>query len=379
MSNKKATYLKSGANLWKKSVAVLSLASLYCLFLTRGVSAEGPNISGFVDTTYVYNTNRPATQTNGFRSYDGANNTIQLNNAQVTIEGSLSEGVGYVVETNYGSDAAVNTSGGSGGADDFDIQEAYLTYRIDKTPMPIDIKAGKFVTLQGIEVIESKDNFIITRGFLYGLAEAFTHVGAMATVSAPEVVSLSFGVINGWDLSTDNNEAKSIISRLGLDFGDMLSGGFVFYYGAEKAGNNQDQRFSFDTTWFAKPVDNVTIALQFNAGTEEKSSLIDGAASHWYGFTIQPKVELNDMFGIGARYEYFENLDGDRAPDPNVATRGLILQNITLAPTVNVTESVMFRTEYRYDWASELAFERSDGTFSKGENSTFSAQLIYSF
>lgn len=337
--------------------------------------AASVKISGFIDTSYNVNFNKPLSRTNGYRSYDANEGTILLNNAQVTFEGELSEGVGFVVEPNFGSDAGVNTSAGMGTADDFDIQEAYLTYGLSNAPL--EFKAGKFATLQGFEVIETADNHVISRGYLYGLAEAFTHVGAMATVKAPAIVSLSLGAINGWDLATDNNRDKSLISRLGLDFG-RVGGGFVFYYGIEKAAGSSDARYSFDSTWGARLGEKVNLAWQVNFGQEEHSSLVDGGMSHWVGATLQPKVQFTELLSLGTRYEWFQNLDGDRATDPNAA-RGLVLQNISAAPGFQLTDSILVRLEYRYDWASEPAFEDKNGLFRKGHQSTFTTQLVYSF
>ncbi len=357
----------------------LSMALLPSVSLVR---AEMPKITGFVDTTYNYNFNRPASTSTAFRSYDNAANTILLNNAQLNISGSVGENTGYVIEPSFGSDAALNTSAGSGAADDFDLQEAYITYKVPNAP--IDFKAGKFVTLEGIEVIESKDNFLISRGFLFGLAENYTNIGAMTTVSAPKIVSLSVGMINGWDVMRDNNTGKSLISKIGLNFGDMLNGGFVVYYGPEKSGNTNDQRFSFDSTWFSKPCDKLTLALQFNAGTEEKSAAAGtvnaGGLSHWYGASFQPKIKLCDRTSLGARYEWFQSLDGDRATSANaLVPPGIVLQNLSIAPTLNLTESLMFRVEYRYDWSSQVAFETADGSFSNSTQNTLSSQVIYSF
>src|SRR3989344_3038868 len=113
---------KSEADRAGRTFALLS-GLLLCA--AASLRAEGPSISGFIDTNYIYNFQRPASGANAFRSYDAADDTIHLHNAQLTFQGTMSEGGGCYIGPNYGSDALVNTTGGSGTGDDFDIQEAY--------------------------------------------------------------------------------------------------------------------------------------------------------------------------------------------------------------------------------------------------------------
>lgn len=355
------------------------------------VMADPPKISGFVDTTYNYDMNRPASRITAMRSFDRKTDSFLLNAAQVNIEGSK-EGIGYLAKLAFGTDPSIYKSVGTGAdaglptapssvAYNFEVMEAYLTYKCPKTS--VQFKAGKFVTFEGIEVIESKDNFTITRGHLFGLAEPYTHVGAIAGYAFPKVVELWVGAVNGWDLHTDNNIGKTFLSKLGLNLSDQVTGSFSFYRGAEKTDNTNDARTSVDTTWFIKPSGKLTLALQANAGEEEKFSfadkdgdgIADGGAGHWYGVSIQPLISITDKFGIGGRYEWFSDLDGARHP----GNMTHIIQNITLTPTFNITESLMFRVEYRYDWSTAQVFEGSDGLTNKSIAKTLSSELIFKF
>ena len=352
---------------------------LFCV--QTSLHAEAPKISGFIDTTYGYDFNKPASRTTSFRSLDKRTDTFLLNAAQINIEGSQ-DGIGYYAELVYGTDASVTKAAGTGidsglpaapssVAYNVDLQEAFLTYKCPVTG--IQLKAGKFVTFEGIEVVEAKDNFNISRGFLYSWAEPTTHVGAMIGYALPKYVDFWVGVVNGWDVLTDNNTGKTIVAKVGITPSDKVSGVVSLLRGAEKANNTNDSRTSFDTVWTIKPVDKFALALQANAGEEEKSSLIDGGAAHWYGFGLQPKVTLCDKVSIGSRYEWFSDLDGARTGSRQ------ILNTIAITPTVNLTESLMFRVEYRYDWSTRLVYETSDGAISKGETSTISTQFIYKF
>ncbi len=360
-----------------------SLAAISGIMLGTSY-ADAPKISGFIDTTYNYDFNKPMSRVTALRSFDRRTDSFLLNAAQVNIEGSK-EGIGYYAELAFGTDASVYKSGGTGAdaglpaapstvAYNFELQEAFLTYKCPKTS--IQLKAGKFVTFEGIEVIESKDNFTITRGQLFGLAEAYTHVGALAGYAFPKYADLWVGVVNGWDLHADNNTGKTFLAKLGLSLSDQVSGLVTMSQGAEKNNNTNDARTSFDTTWFIKPVSMFTLAVQFNAGQEDKTSIHPdrlGALGHWYGFGLQPKVDFNKDFFVGGRVEWFSDLDGARTGTSQ------IVKNFTLAPGVNLSESLLFRVEYRYDWSTATAWENSAGAFTNTKTSTVSSEFIYKF
>src|SRR5207249_2763062 len=83
-----------------------------------------------------------------------------------------------------------------------------------------------------------------------GLAEPFTTVGALADRAFGKV-DIGVGVVNGWDLTSDNNNAKTIIGKLGFNFGDPFSIFISGLHGPEQpdgatptsrsvSGNNRD-------------------------------------------------------------------------------------------------------------------------------------------
>lgn len=378
--------LKTRRQGWMMGI-VLSLLSAAPAF------SDAPKISGFIDTTYNYDFNKPASRVTAMKSFDRRTDSFLLNAAQVNIQGDK-DGIGYYTELAFGTDPSVYKSAGTGNdlnttpgsitapstaLYNFEVQEAYLTYKCPVTS--ILLKTGKFVTLQGIEVIESKDNFTITRGHLFGLAEPYTHVGALAGYAFPKYIDVWVGVVNGWDLHTDNNYGKTFLGKVGFTINDMISGLISVSQGAEKNNNTNDARTSVDTTWFVKPVKKLTLALQANAGGEDNTSIADrngdglpdGGQGHWYGLGIQPKYDINDKFFVGGRYEWFSDLDGARTGTTHVH------QNITISPGVNLSDSLLFRTEYRYNWASVSAYEGSDGLFSKSVSPSVSAEFIYKF
>ncbi|MBI2916178.1 MAG: porin, partial [Elusimicrobia bacterium] len=351
-----------------------SFSSIVGLLLTSAIAvqAEGPRISGFIDTTFNYDLNKPGSRITAGRSFDRKTDSFLLNAVQINFDGSEKEGIGYYGELAFGTDASVYKSAGTGAdaglpgapstvAYNLEIQEAFVTYKCPLTG--IQLKAGKFVTQHGIEVIESKDNFTITRGPIFGLFEPYTHVGAMAGY-AFGMGDVWLGVVNGWDLHIDNNKGKSLVARVGLNPSDKSFGSFSMTHGAEKLNNTLDARTTFDLTWFVKPMDNTTIGLQANTGQEDKSAVAGtniGGSAHWYGLGIQPKYDFNKTFSLAGRYEWIQDNDGAR----NGSGLGIVGNSITITPTFNLSDSLVFRAEFRHDGASAKVYEKSDGTFDK--------------
>lgn len=375
------------------------------LMLTLSVSstgwAEAPNLSGFVETSYNLNFNRPPSQTQRGRSFDFHTNSFIFNAFHLKAVGSIGEDAGYVGELIAGSDARVIKdpftqvagagTAGSGAASNVEYHEAYAWY---KCPLMngVTFTAGKFATLEGIEVIEGPDNYTVSRGFLFGLAEPFTHTGFKANYAFTDQFDLTLGLVNGWDTLTDNNRGKTIIGRVGLNLGDLFNGGISFTYGAEKdnlktaataasLAAQDDKRTSLDATFWSKFNDMVTVAWQANYGEEEKASAYTaGLGATWFGFGIQPKITVSDKFWVGARYEYFEDKDGARTA-PAVA-KPHALQNITIAPAWKIYDPLTFQVEGRYDWSSQSYFEQKDGAvanFNAAQQFTVGAKFDYVF
>ena len=339
-----------GGKLLSLSVAVFCLL----LHITKMPEAfaqdSGIALSGYVETTYNYNFSDVTT--NALRSYDSKANQIALNNVHLVASGSSSEKVSYTTEIDFGTDAAVHGLLHQGsdlpGPVAVDIQEAYFTYAFSDD---FTFTGGKFVTFQGIELIEGPTNPTVSRGYLFGLAEAFTHVGGYATFTASEQIELRLGLINGWDLLIDNNKSKSIISRLGVNLGDPLSFGISFYYGAEQE-TSTDARNSIDLTGVTNIFPGVTLNFQGNYGTEK----IDGADATWIGFGLQPVIMLSENVDLGLRAEYFSDEDGARTGQTDFSAF-----NFTIVPTFKC-DGLTFRFEYRLDSANEKVFLKDDGT-----------------
>lgn len=343
--------------------------------------STAPTISGFIDASYNYNVNRPANGVNGAFSYNNQHNNLALNAAHLALNGDAGGGLTYTVEIDVGNDATLNHSNNSPQPQPtnpylnlFDIQEAYATYKVGK----LGFKFGKFVTYNGIELIESPSNPTISRGYLYGFAEPITHVGALALFQATDQLDIAVGVVNGWDLVADNNGAKTIVYKAGFNPSPTLALTLSGTLGPEQANTplqpNADEnwRETVDLTGMAK-VSMVDLWFQGNYGRESKV-LMNGGDAQWFGFGVQPLIHLSDELTLGLRAEFFKDNDGART--------GTVQQlfNFSAAPAYAFTKHFQMRLEGRVDISDQAIFIGNSGlTDTKKNQVVFLTEGIATF
>ena len=156
---------------------------------------------------------------NEFRFYEFYNN-YTFNMAEFSIKKEPSERYpwGYGLVITGGEDARKNHAIGIFRDKDdnfpfrntvpFDLQEAYGSYKIP-VGSGLTLKAGKFVTLLGYEVIESPNNLNFSRSLLFTLATPLTHVGGLASYAVTDWLTITAGPVVGWDIADDNNGTMS--------------------------------------------------------------------------------------------------------------------------------------------------------------------------
>ncbi len=306
--------------------------------------APTPQISGFVESAYHLNLSKPKGAVPvPLRSYDGASgNSFLLHAAHLAVSHSFTDDVSAFISIDAGSDAAFNELASTAYA--FDLREAYAKY----SHSGFTVVAGKFVTYEGIEVIDGPLNPTLTRGFLYGLAEAFTHVGVKADYNVDDKFDIGVGIVNGWDLWVDNNDWKTIIFRLGVTPSDTFFAGLSGSYGSEQPGSNSNGRLSLDLTGGVVAGD-VTINFQGNFGTEKNGGMdINGATANdtWWGLGVQP-LYAKDAFSFGGRIELFGFKNGSPGIGPAPGNSKIL--NFTLTPGYTIADHFTVRFEYRVD------------------------------
>lgn len=385
--------LKGEGSLVVKGIAVALLAVAGTAFADAPASKwyDAIGLSGYVQGSYVGNLNKPATRANAARVFDVESNSFNLNAFHLQVAKPMGDdGYGFTTKLHTGRDARIIKSAGTGGAADFDVQEAFLTVA---TPglKALTFTGGKFVTLEGLEVIESPSNPNFSEGLLFGFAEPFTHTGLKTNYAFNDKVNATFGVVNGWDTAADANDGKTLLWQVATAPVKNVTWSVQGTYGPEASTDNQSKRTSWDTLLGVTATDKLSLWLQGNWGQDTHVTRTGGATAadnvaaypvavgpstvRWSGVGIWAQYVVNGRLTEALRFETFNDQGG-----ANRLGTGLnnTMKEITWTNKFQVAKNVFTRLEYRHDWSNQGVFSLKDGTAGTNQN-TFSADWVVTF
>ena len=351
---------------------------------------RGIQFGGMIYGSYDYNFNNPDSKNNTLRVFDTRANNFTLDLAQLSFSKAEEGGVGFMTKIDFGHTAGLMQSDWTGngtfsnGTNNFELEEAYITYTAG-IGKGLGLKAGKFVTLLGAEVIESPLNYNVSRSFMFGFAIPFTHTGMLLSYPFLETVSLTAGVVNGWDNVIDSNKGKTFLGGLTLKPLDSVTWIFNGTFGPEQVDRGGSKRGVFDTILTYNMNDNVAFVVNYDYGTES-DILSDGDDALWQG--VAGYVSIGGglfnpdwaPFSVAQRAEWFSDQDGVRTGTPQD------LWELTTTFKWKLTDSLYARLEYRHDESSKKVFSQSiytvgDETFTRflrGQD-TLAVELAYLF
>ncbi|MCK9614203.1 MAG: outer membrane beta-barrel protein [Candidatus Omnitrophica bacterium] len=329
-------------------------------------------LSGFVDAAYTYNFNRLNSGTNTARVFDTEPNSFTLQAAKIALEKlpTPEDRVGFRTDVLFGQDAKIIKPYGWN-TDDVNLEQAYADI-LFPPGKGLDVKAGKFVTLAGAEVIESKDNWNFSRSLLFGYAIPFTHTGLRASYPLMDNLTGFFGVNNGWDDIKDNNKGKSFETALAYTVSDKLSFNLTGIFGPEQPSNNHSNRALVDFVATYKPFEKITLKLNTDYGHED-DAVAPGKNGEWAGIAGYIRYDVNNWLSFSNRTEYFSDPQGLRV----VAGTPQDLWENTLTTEVRPFKNIITRLEYRYDASSKDVFTKNETPID--HQSTIAAEAIYIF
>ena len=383
----------------------------------------GVSIHGLAAVDYLYNINSPQGSGPFLRSFEDKSNSFVLNLANLHFERASKDGLGFVSDVDFGETANVvnhATYFGRGfangnpilgnGTDFFDVRQFYLTYTVP-VGSGIKLQAGRFVTLHGAEVIKSYNNlnYNITNSILFGFAIPFTHTGIMGTYAFNDQVSMSLGLVNGWDNVADNNDGKSVHGMVTVAPDPKFSVAISGTYGPEQSthqpidpvtgapavdGNGnplvvhagRSKRLMLSALATVKPIDPLTLILDYNYGNDGNSVPRNGllGTAQWQGVAAYAIYAFTDNLSGTLRAEIFDDMDGARVLGPaqgfGNGGPGTHATYYEFTPTVSykVIDGLFWRNEYRHDESdTKKAFPRNNG-LQRGQD-TLATELVYTF
>jgi hypothetical protein len=359
-------------------------------------------IGGMVVGSYQYDINDPKEHNNvvGLRAFDRDHNSFTLDLFQLQVSRAPGEnGVGFVTKVNFGKVAERMAADWDGDGtignvaeeqNSIELEEAYITYNFPGAP-DLQLKGGKFVTMHGGEVIESPLNFNISRSLAFSWAIPFTHTGLMLSYAISPEVKISGGVVNGWDNVVDSNDGKSFMGGVAITPVEQFSLALQGMYGAEQPDRGDSKRALADVVATIKPVENLTLSLNYDYGNETDLGA-PGAngfftkgntTAEWNAFSGIVAIDVPDALavpiGFAVRGEYFDDSDSTRLPGQPFGTDQNVWET-TATFKVVLAEGLMARFEYRYDNVKESdpTFLRNVGGVQEDQH-TVAGELSYVF
>jgi len=390
---------------------------------------QATEVSGYVQAAYQYTFDHKGNPGHaGGRQFNNSGSDFSINQAKVTLEKPLGDSdyaAGYRVDFLVGQDAERIHSYGlfssnenelsrrqgysnvrsRDSADAIDLEQAYLSFRIP-VGNGLDVKFGKFVSPAGAETIDAPANWFYSHSYIFSFGEPFTLTGALLSYRWNDLLDTQLGVVNGWDVVTDNNSGKTLLGRVGLTLWEgKLKNALTAMGGPEQNSNNSRYRWIVDDvlTW-QPPMENLLLQLNAMVGNEDgavdSAGFFHSGSYSWWGALASARYQWTPFISMGLRYEYFSDTDGARTdgaqglrtvigpqPWPGAgfsSLNGVDYQAVTWAIWLEkLFPNFTPRVEVRWDRANEPAFRAQDknGVFRNGENSqvTVSFDATYVF
>jgi len=353
------------------------------------------DIHALVSGVYLYSFNKPASGDLPFRVIDKVNDSVTLHQASLFLRRLRDdEDFGFAFALDFGHIAEFASADwdGSGTIGDsseennsFELREAYLRYRlpIEFPAGRMQVKAGKFVTLLGYEVLKTYGNFNqnISHSIAFGFGIPFTHTGLLFSVPVSERVTVDAGVVNGWDNVRDNNNSKTLLAGLGATLTEGVSVYVAGTYGAERNGirdggpGSGAKRGVLTANVSAMPVEGLTLALDGVYGSESDVVPVGSGfeTANWYALAGYVMGHVAQRVSLVLRAEVFDDPDGTR----NFSGLRATLWEVTPTVAVRLTDRVLTRLEYRHDEANKQIFEK--GSRSQRGSDTVAAEVLLGF
>jgi hypothetical protein len=357
-------------------------------------------LSGFLSVSYLYDFNNPSTDTSTGRSFDLNHNEFALNKFKLSLENAVdyndkSWDAGYRASLIFGQDATLIQSTGLSLGAQGDLEEAYIEVNVP-VGNGLKVSAGKWVTLQGVEVIEETVNPNWSEGNQFLLVENFTGTGLQLGYKWKvdvnkdlQEIETKFRVFNGWDVVNDTNNCASFMASAAATPCENTNVTLLAFGGPEEAGNTEDWRKGVELVVNHNKLgdDDLNSWIQLDYGHEEGNPALAGiperdaqwwAAGLWLAYDLTGKLQLSGphKLGLAFRGDYLRDKDGARtsgapftAPFP--ANPGMELYSMTFTLNYSPLENLQIRPEIRWDHSTRDVFDNHDDQVTLGVGTAF--------
>lgn len=350
---------------------------------------RGDNLYGWIQQGFTANTDSPRDRVNYGVNFNWRSNDYRLNQVYLVYENTLEHdgkpNIGYRVDFIAGHDTPFlvanglfdaftgfdPTSGfGVAGPASFrqmnrvgiDLPQFYAEVNLPHvlTDKGIDIRAGQFYTLLGREVYPGKDTDFYSRTFENVVGTAYTHTGVLTTLHVGDTLQLINGIVRGWDVFEDNNDACTYHGGVIWNSCDKRWNWTTAYtVGPEQFNNNDNYRTvitSYVTRQFGrcsqwKVAVGGLLGWEANAAVDPVTGSLNDA--EWYDASVHLFYTVDPRLILGFRAEWFRDDDGTRTAFFNRPGYAASFYDVTVGLTYKPYQNLRVRPELRFDWTPD--------------------------
>lgn len=279
--------------------------------------AKSRFITGWIETGFTGNFDSPKDNQNFGRLLDDRSNEIVMNQAVLNFERALAQEQrfdwGFKLQLLFGTDARYIHSLGmryhqaESGQYQGDVPEVFLSLHFPVvTEGGIDVQLGKFITLEGVETVDPRQNSFYSHTYIFNFGLPTSHTGVLFTLHANQALDLMAGVTRGVNTSVDdNNDALAFHGGFNWKSADekvVVIGST--HIGPESQDNDSDIRYVNDVACTWKVNEKLTSITEINYVRD------DGANADAYGAAQYLTYEINDTVSASIRGEVWRDDKG---------------------------------------------------------------------
>jgi hypothetical protein len=310
---------------------------------------KGFNFSGYLDTFYINNGNNPASGVSQNQVFTFTSDKWSLN----SITGSVSydpKPIGFRVDVGNGRTyEAFYLSEPKHTQWSRYLLNAYASVK-PAAWKGVQIDFGKFTTSAGAEVTETHLNWNYSRSLLFFFAP-FYHTGVRVTAPVKSNWTLGFQGVTGWNVMRDNNTGKTYgFTSLNTLAGSKVTIANNYYTGPENTGTNKGWRNFYDLAVTVTPTPKLSAYVNYDVGNNKFPG---GASASFWGIGGAARYEFNKYFAVSPRVEHYRDSGGMWYGTP------LSLGAFTLTGEIKINPSIIWKAEYRRDWADQPFFMKN--------------------
>ena len=321
-----------------------------------GLAGSGWTIGGWGTAGINYNTDDPHDHTNGPMNMTDHNGEFNLYQLDLFVEKAINKGenwdVGGRLDYMFGTDTRYTQAAGTW---DTKLMNADSYYNMAVPQAYVEVyapvgtglsaKIGHFYTIIGYESVPSALNFFASHTYSFK-SSPFTTTGALFNYSLNDQWSVNLGAVKGMDNFDLNPGAWAQMS--GLNWANAATGTSLSFTIMQGNGyqNMPNNDLEYYSVIFQQQMGKWHYVLQHDRGTVNHAVNNNQSTAAWYSVVNYLTYQLDDVWGLGVRGEWFRDQNGFRYNNGEAGYYA-ITGGVNWKPKA----WLLVRPEVRYDWA----------------------------